>query len=103
MGDWNIGLAMVTARLASSETGREQEAPKGRGWHAPDHRRGSGQENRRRALPGVKMEVVKGRLFLIPSVDATKGKSPGGRTTTRQDGGVARIDTGENLPPPGNR
>jgi hypothetical protein len=103
MGDWNIGLAMVAARLATSETGREQEAPKGRVWHALDHRRGGGQENRRRSLPGVMMEVVKGRLFLIPSVDATEQEKPGGRTPTRNDGSTARIETGEDLPPPGTR
>lgn len=77
MGDWDIGFAMVAARLATSEIGREQEAPKEPGRRASGQKRGRGQENRRRPLSGVKMEVIKGKLALVPSVEPPKQKSAG--------------------------
>jgi hypothetical protein len=79
MGDWDIGFAMVAARLATSEIGREQEAPKPKepGRRASGRNRGRGQENRRRPLSGVKMEVIKGKLALVPSVEPPKQKSAG--------------------------
>ncbi|UCD47329.1 MAG: hypothetical protein JSV28_00390 [Deltaproteobacteria bacterium] len=77
MGDWDIGFAMVAARLATSEIGREQETPKEPGRRALGQKRGRGQENRRSPLSGVKMVVIKGKLFLVPSVEPPKQKSAG--------------------------
>jgi len=88
MGDWDIGLAMVAARLATSEMGREHGSPKEPGRHALGQTPGRGQENRRRELTRVKMEVIKGKLLLVPSVGPPKQKSPG---------------TGEIVPSPGDR
>ncbi len=88
MGDWDIGFAMVAARLATSEIGREREAPKDPGRRALVQTPGRGQENRRRPLSGVKMEVIKGKLLLVPSSEPPKQKSPG---------------TGEIVPSPGEQ
>jgi hypothetical protein len=101
MGDLDIGLAMVTARIATSEIKREQEQEtrKKRGKGAAV--RGSGRDaGAKRSLRGVELEFVKGELVLIPSVEAERKVRTRGWTVTRKDGSVVRIDTGEVVQPP---
>jgi hypothetical protein len=101
MGDLDIGLAMVTARIATSEMqrGQEQETRNNRGKGADV--RGSGRDAAARlTLRGVELEVVKGELVLIPSVEEKRNVRTRGWTMTRKDGSVVRIDTGEVVQPP---
>ncbi|MGA6992820.1 MAG: hypothetical protein WBX50_02885 [Candidatus Deferrimicrobiaceae bacterium] len=92
MGDLDIGMAMVAARIASSKMKRD-----GTGWKSKDT--GSPDQNpavgRSPTLSGMKMEVNKGELILIPSVESTRIKQASGWTLAREDGSVVLIDTGE--------
>ncbi|MGB7970943.1 MAG: hypothetical protein WCF31_03120 [Candidatus Deferrimicrobiaceae bacterium] len=92
MGDLDIGMAMVAARIASSEVGRGGTVRKSRDALSPGQ---NPPESRNPTLSGVKMEVIKGELLLIPSVELTRGKRASGWTLTRGDGSVVLIDTGE--------
>jgi hypothetical protein len=92
MGDLDIGMAMVAARIASSETGRGGTLRKSRDAIAPDRKP---PERRDPSLSGVKMEVIKGELLLIPSLESTRGRRASGWTLTREDGSVVLIDTGK--------
>ena len=101
MVDLDIGLAMVTARIATVEMQREQEQEtrKKREKEVPVH--GSGRDaGSKRSLRGVELGVVKGELVLIPSVEAARNVRTRGWTMTRKDGSVVRIDTGEVVQPP---
>lgn len=92
MGDLDIGMAMVAARIASSETGREQNVTK------------TGPDKKRPSLSGVKMEAIEGDLLLIPSVESQRYiRLARGWTMTRKDGSIVRLDTGEIVQPPKNK
>jgi len=92
MGDLDIGMAMVAARIASSETERGGTVWKSRDALSPDQ---NPPERRNPTLSGVKMEVIKGELLLIPSVEPTRGRRASGWTLTREDGSVVLIDPGK--------
>lgn len=100
MGNLDIGMAMVAARIASSELGKEQDARKKREKKTPHHDPWRGSDHRRPSLPGVKMEVINGELILIPSGELSDDTREKGWTLTREDGSVIRLDTGEVLRPP---
>jgi hypothetical protein len=91
MGDLDIGMAMVAARIASSEMEKVGPVRKSRDALSADRKPpGSGNPT----LSGVKMEVIKGELLLIPSGDHTRGRRASGWTLTRKDGSVVFIDPG---------
>ena len=107
MGDLDIGMAMVAARIASSEMGRGGAVRKTRDILATGQKL---PESGNPTLSGLKMEVSKGELLLVPSVEPTRGKRASGWTLTREDGTVVLIDPGkivrpskrkENPSPPG--
>jgi len=96
MGDLDIGMAMVAARIASSEMERGVTVRKTRNVLA------TGQKLPERGNPtlsGLKMEVIKGELLLVPSVEPTRGKRASGWTLTREDGTVVLIDPGKIVRP----
>jgi len=97
MGDLDIGMAMVAARIASSKMERDGTARKSRDASAPDQKP---PEGRSPSLSGMKMEVNKGKLILLPSVESTRIKRASGWTLTRENGSVVLIDTGEIVEPP---
>jgi hypothetical protein len=103
MGNLDIGMAMVAARIASSELGKEQDVRKKREKKTPHHDPWRGSDHRRPSLPGVKMEVINGELILIPSGELSDDTREKERTLTREDGSVIRLDTGEVLQPPAKR
>jgi hypothetical protein len=72
MGNLNIGLAMVAARLATSVTEKEREDRKKRESRASYTEPGRKPVDRKPSLPGTKMEVVNGKLILIPSVESSR-------------------------------
>jgi hypothetical protein len=90
MGDLDIGMAMVAARIASSEAGRGETLRKSRDAIAPDRKP---PPRRNPTLSGVKMEVIKGELLLVPSLEPARGRRASGWTLTREDGSVVFIDT----------
>jgi len=101
MGNLDIGLAMVTARIATSEIRREQEQETRKKQEKRETVRGAGRDaDGKPSLRGVELEVVKGELVLVPSVEAARNVRTRGWTMTRKDGSVVRIDTGEVLQPP---
>jgi len=101
MGNLNIGLAMVTARIATSEMRREQEQEARRKQEKGETVRGSGRNaDGKPSLRGVELGVIKGELVLVPSVEEARNVRTRGWTMTRKDGSVVRIDTGEVVPPP---
>jgi len=101
MGNLDIGLAMVTARIATSEMQREQEQVARKKQEKKGTVRGSGRNaDGKPSLRGVELEVVKGELVLVPSVEEARNVRTRGWTMTREDGSVVRIDTGEVVPPP---
>jgi hypothetical protein len=101
MGDLDIGLAMVTARIATSEMQREQEQETRKKREKGATARGSGRDRgAKRSLRGAELEVVKGELVLVPTVEAERNVRTRGWTMTRKDGSVVRIDTGEVVRPP---
>ena len=95
MGNLNIGLAMVAARLETSKTEKDQEGRKKRESRATHPDPGRRAVDRKPSLPGAKMEVVNGKLVLIPSVESSMYNRSRGGTLTREDGSVVRIDTGK--------
>ena len=100
MGNFDIGLAMVAARIASSEIETEQAIKEKRKQEPPDRVPGSGPKKRTTSLPGAVLEVMNGKLILIPSAEPTRVKQARGWTLTREDGSVVHIDTGEIVRPP---
>ncbi len=103
MGDLDIGMAMVAARIASSGSGKEQEVRKKEEKKSPHHDPWRRSDRRSPSLPGVKMEVINGELILIPSGELPRSTLAKGWTLTREDGSVIRLDTGEVVQPPANR
>ena len=103
MGDLDIGLAMVAARIGSSKPGKEQGDRKNREKKSPHHDPWRGSDQRRPPLPGMKMEVINGELILIPSGELPGHTREKGGTLTREDGSVIRLDTGEVVQPPASR
>jgi hypothetical protein len=99
MGNLNIGLAMVAARLATSETEKEREGRKKRESRASFPEPGRRPVERKPSLPGAKMEVADGKLILIPSVESSTYIRSRGWTLTREDGSVIRLDKGQVLQP----
>jgi hypothetical protein len=97
MGDLDIGMAMVAARIASSEMEKVGTVRKSRDAFSADQKP---PESRNPTLSGVKMEVIKGELLLIPSVEPTRGRRADGWTLTRKDGSVVLIDPGKIVPSP---
>jgi hypothetical protein len=100
MGNLNIGLAMVAARLATSETDKEQEDTKkreSRVWHPEP---GRGPIGKKTSIPGAKLEVVNGRVTLVPSVESSRYHRSKGWTLTGENRTVVRIDTGKVIRPP---
>ena len=95
MGNLNIGLAMVAARLATSETDKEQEGREKRESRTSFPEPGRRPVDRKPSLPGAKMEVVNGKLVLIPSVKSSWYNRSRGWALTREDGSVVRIDMGK--------
>jgi hypothetical protein len=95
MGNLNIGLAMVAARLATSKTEKEQEGLKNRenrATHPGPERRAV---DRKPSLSGAKMEVVKGKLVLIPTGESLTDDRSRGWILTREGGSDARIKAGK--------
>lgn len=102
MADLDFGMAMVAARIASSEGGKERE-PRNKGERKPipgARKRSSLGEP---SLPGVKMEVINGELFLLPSVGLPRHTLAKGRQLAGKDGSVIRIDMGKVVRPPEGR
>lgn len=99
MGDLDFGMAMVTARIASSKLGKEQEIRKKGEMKTPFHDPWKKPDRRKPSLRGVTMEVINGELVLLPSVELPKHTRAKGWTLTREDGSVIRIDTGKILKP----
>ncbi|MGB3400341.1 MAG: hypothetical protein WBA34_09280 [Candidatus Deferrimicrobiaceae bacterium] len=97
MGDLDIGMAMVAARIASSKMERDGTVRKSRDASAPDQKPPGGRSS---TLSGMKMEVNKGKLILIPSVRSTRIKWARGWTLPREDGSVVLTNTGEIVQPP---
>ena len=95
MGNLNIGLAMVAARLATSETEKEQEDRKKRDSRASHPNPGGRTVDSKPSLPGAKMEVVKGKLILVPSIQSSRYHRSWGWTLKREDGPPVRIDAGK--------
>lgn len=95
MGTLNIGLAMVAARLATSEAEKELEFREKREGRASHSNPGRRPLEGKHSLPGAKLEVVKGKLTLIPSVGSSRYRRSKGWTLMREDGTVLRIDTGK--------
>jgi hypothetical protein len=95
MGNLNIGLAMVAARLATSKTEKELEDRKQRESRASYSEPGRKPDYGKPFLPGAKMEVVNGKLILIPSVESTRSDWSRGWTLTREDKPGVRVDTGK--------
>jgi len=95
MGNLNIGLAMVAARLATSETEKEQESRKKRESRASFPEPGRRPVDRKPSLPRAKMEVINGKLVLTPSVESSWYNRSRGWTLIREDGSVVRIDPGK--------
>lgn len=85
MRNFDIGLAMVAARIASSETEREQAI----------------REKRKKKPPGGTLKVLRGEPTPGSSAESPGVKSPNGWTLTRQDGSVVRIGKGEIVHSPG--
>jgi hypothetical protein len=92
MGDLDIGMAMVAARIASSEMEKVGSVRKGRDALSAVQK---SPESRNPTLSGVKMEVIKGELLLIPSVKLTRGRRASEWTLTREEGSVILIDPGK--------
>jgi hypothetical protein len=92
MGDLDIGMAMVAARIASSETEKGAIMRKSRDALSPDQKP---PESRNPTLSGLKMEVIKGKLLLIPSAEPTRGRRASGWALTRGDGSVVLTDLGK--------
>jgi len=92
MGDLDIGMAMVAARIASSETEKGGTVRKSRDALSADQ---NPSQSRNPPLSGVKMEVIKGKLLLIPSTEPTRGRRASGWTLTRGDGSVVLTDLGK--------
>ena len=103
MADLDFGMAMVAARIASSEGGKDRE-PRNKG-----ERKGPLPGARKRSslgepsLPGVKMEVINGELSLLPSVGLPRHSLAKERQLAGKDGSVIRIDMGKVLRPPEGR
>ena len=92
MGDLDIGMAMVAARIASSETEKDGNVRKSRESLAADQ---NPPQRRNPPLSGVKMEVIKGKLLLIPSTEPTRGRRAIGWAFPRGDGSVVLTDIGK--------
>jgi hypothetical protein len=75
MGDLDIGMAMVAARIASSKMERDGTVRKSKDAGARYQKPPDGRSS---TLSGMKMEVNKGKLILIPSVGSTRIKRAGG-------------------------
>jgi len=103
MGELDIGLAMVSARIASSDMEREQEIQKRRQKGLAGRGQERNPERRRPSLPGAKLEVISGQLVLIPSTESPRHERTRGWTMTRKDGSVVRVDTGEVVKPLENK
>ncbi len=103
MGELDIGLAMVSARIASSDMERELEIQKRRKKGLAGLGQGRNLERRRPSLSGGKLEVISGKLVLIPSAESPRHERTRGWTMTREDGSVVRVDTGEVVQPPENK
>jgi hypothetical protein len=81
---------------------KEQETRKKR--EKPATLPGSGRDaDAKPSLRGVELEVVKGKLILVPSVETARSIRTRGWTLTRKDGSVVRIDTGEVVQAPKDR
>ena len=93
MGNLNIGMAMVAARLATSETEKEREDRGKRESRASFPESGRSPVDRKSSLPGARMEVANGKLILIPSFESSRYKQSRKWPLTREDGSVVRIDT----------
>lgn len=103
MGDLDFGMAMVAARIASSELGKGQESQKNREMKDLPRNPGRGSDRRGTSLPGVKMEVINGELVLVPAAELPRTMRTKGWTLKREDGSVIRLDTGEVVQPPERR
>lgn len=85
MRNFDIGFAMVAARIASSEIEREQAI----------------REKRKKKHSGRTLEVVRGEPSPGSPAEPQGVKPFSGWTRTRQDGSVVRIGMGEAGHPPG--
>lgn len=89
MGNLDIGLAMVAARIASTEMEKEQEIRNLRESREPDRKREDGPDTAKPPLSRAKLEGIKGELVLIPSV-GTARKHHGERAPRKQGEGTTR-------------
>ncbi len=103
MGDLDFGMAMVAARIASSELGKDQEFRKNVEKKGPRHDPWKEPDRRNPSLPGVTMEVVNGEVVLLPAAGMPRHTRAKGCTLTRKDGSVIRIDTGQVVNPVAGR
>lgn len=85
MRNFDIGLAMVAARIASSEIEREQAI----------------REKRKKKPSGATLEVVRGTPSTSSPAESPGVKPSSGWTVTRRNGSVVRIETGGVVRPPG--
>lgn len=100
MGDLDFGMAMVAARIASSNLGKEKKFRKKEEKKDSGHDPGKRPDRISPSLRGVTMEVINGDLILLPSGALTRHTQAKGWTLTREDGSVIRIDTGKVVKPP---
>ena len=99
MGDLDIGMAMVAARIESSRPGKEREDRNNRETKHPHHDPWRGSDQRKPSLPGMNMEAINGELILIPSGDLPRHRRKKGWKLTREGGSVIRFDTGKVVQP----
>ncbi len=92
MGTLNFGLAMVAARIASIETEKEQEIRNLRESRESNRERENLPYSNKPSLAGVKLEVNKGELVLIPAVQSP-GRNRGERSPSKKrEGKIVRIE-----------
>lgn len=103
MADLDFGMAMVAARIASSEWGKDRESRNKEEKREPLHEQWKRSGLGKPALPGVKMEVINGELFLLPSVGLPRHTLAKGRHHKTKGGSVVRIDMGKVVRPPESR
>lgn len=103
MADLDFGMAMVAARIASSEAGKERQSRELGERRPPLHDARKGSDPGKPSLPGVKMEAVNGQLFLLPAAGVPRRTRETGWTPERREGKVIRLGTGEGARTPVRR
>lgn len=92
MGDIDFGLAMVAARIATSEKQKGREGLNEEVRGPADRRQRRGPDSRKRPLSGATFDVIKGNLVLIPTGESRESTSGQRRNVKMERGKVVRID-----------